>query len=196
MQLSPVIPAIWCRFTPYLIVWAENEFGTGLELCGRRVLELRPLQGVRQALREAVEEDDVLSSSNKNSLSQMRYEVVLSVLDARTYDANVLASYSKDNIKSYLPVHTPGFLLVEGGVIHQFSRLMQFQPKIAQYLSRQVYLAFWTAVWRFSRKAPSLVDRDMLESFCEEEHIPSIYVDDLRNQYQRMKRKGFFTNKS
>lgn len=188
------IHAIWVRFTPYLMSWAENEFGTGLNLCGKTVLELRPLPGARQALRKPVEEDDDLSINNKNSISQLRYEVIRSALDARTYDASVMAFYDKVNIDTYLPVHTPAFLLVEDGAIHPFSRTMQLQPRVAQFLARNVYVAFWNAVWEFAREAPtSEVDHDMLERFCDDNNIPSIYVDDLRNQYQRLKRQEHFT---
>lgn len=193
MQHTSVIPAIWVRFTPYLTAWAEDEFGIGCEVCGRRVLELRTLPGIRQLLRETVDDDVTMANDNNKSVSQLRYEVILSVLDARINDEKVLAAYSRENIKSFLPVHTPDFLQVEYGIVRSFSRTMQLRPKVAQHVAQKVYQAFWTAVRAYDQQNPSFdIDKDMLESFCEEHGIPSVYVEDLRNQYQRLKRTGYY----
>jgi len=197
--MSHTIHAIWVRFTPYLTAWAEEEFGTGILLGGHRILELRTLQGVKQALRGIVEEDDNLAIENKMSLSQLGYEVVSSVLNARTCNENIMERYGGETINAFLPVHVPDFLQVDGGAIRPFSRLMQLAPGTAKFLANQVYHEFWAAIRNYDQSmgiGSFRIDKDMLESFCEDNNIPPAFIDDLRRQYQRLKQQGYFNKKS
>ena len=178
--------AIWVRLTPYLLNWAEEEFGTGLKLVGKDVLELRTLPGVKEVLREEVTEDLTFESQCECSMSQLRYEVIHSGLG--------ITGEKNKNIETCLPVHVPDYLRTANGVIRPFNRLMEFQHKSAKQLAKIVYQKFWTEVWKFSRKFTG-GDIDMLSTFSEEHKIPLIYIDDLRNQFQRLKRSNYFVKK-
>lgn len=190
------IPAIWVRFTPYLVTWAEREFGTGIELEGKHMLELRSLPGVRDAVRRVVDEDLTLTISTCNSMSQLRYEILVA-----GYRVNPALQVQHDvtiqELQSFLPVHVPDYLLLENGVLRRFSRLMQMRRRPASIISERVYHAFWLSLYRFSQKGGNsfAIDRDMIAAFCELNEIEDVNLDDLRNQFQRMKRQNYFLNK-
>ena len=75
MKTPSPIPAIWVLFTPYLVTWVQNEYGTGIKVSGRTLLELRPIPGIREVLRKAVVEDVGLNMKITNSMSQQRFEL-------------------------------------------------------------------------------------------------------------------------
>lgn len=193
--MKPLFPAIWVKFTPYLVTWAEGTYGTAIELNGHHVLELRRLPGVKNALRRAVDEDLRMELPTINSISQQRYEVTELALRIKPKSVEIEGLMDAQELPSFLPVHVPNYLLTENGVLRPFSRIMQLRRTTASYLAGQVYKAFWNEVHHFAQSDTFEYDRDMLETFCEEHGIPSLHIDDLRNQYQRMKRRGYFVKK-
>lgn len=196
MKTKNNTPAIWVRFTPYLVTWAEHQYGTALTLYGRPVLELRPIPGIRFALRETVDDDADLTSAATNSLSQVRYALILHGVDVQQDKITEQFGLTKQELSTFLPVHVPDYLLTSDGSLRQFSPTMQLRRKTANDVARCVYGAFWKEVHRFAQAGDFAIDKDMLTSFCEEAQIGDINIDDLRNQYQRMKRSNYFLNKS
>ena len=191
MKTQIIIPAIWVRFTPYLVQWTENEYGTGIEISGHHMLELRPINGIREAMRIAVDEDTNLQLKTRNSMSQLRYDIATAGSDIQRQ-----TDITQKELQAFLPVHVPDYMLTNSGAVRPFSRVMQLKNSTAAFISTAVYNDFWNAVRRFDLSGTFAIDRDMIESFCEENQLPDISIDDLRNQYQRMKRNNYFANKS
>lgn len=194
MKTPSPIPAIWVLFTPYLVTWVQNEYGTGIKVSGRTLLELRPIPGIREVLRKAVVEDVGLNMKITNSMSQQRFELFRMASGLQSIKAKEYVPEEK-KIDAFLPVHVPPYLLTKDGVLRPFSKEMMLQHEVAANIGSKVYNAFWMAVHHFAQDGSYAIDRDMLESFCEENGLGDITIDDLRNQYQRMKRNYFF-NKS
>lgn len=194
MNPERTIPAIWVRFTPYIAPWAEDEYGTGLRLCGRCVLELRPLPGIRDLMREPVVDDATCGVPDSNTLSQLHYELVRAAFGANVLVASTHYHLTPDELRSFLPVSVPEYLLQKNGAIHHFARTMQLRHTTANKVADAVYAAFWRAVHQYAtgNAGAFTTDKDMLQSFCEHLGIPDIAVDDMRNQYQRLKRKNYF----
>lgn len=189
--MKSITPAIWVRFTPYLVTWTVNKYGTGVSLSNCPVLELRSLRGIREALRKTVDEDLEMKEPPGASLSQLHYDVLCTGLGIRTQ----VAAFAQKDLQAYLPVHVPDFLLTENGVIRPFSRLMQLRRDVARAVASVVYDDFWHTVRRYDNDRSFAIDKDMLEEFCRENGLDDVYTDDLRNQYQRLKRNGYFADR-
>ena len=195
MTQPKYLHAIWMRTTPYLIPWAEDAIGTGLKLNGKPVLELRHIPGMKQLLRNEVCEDADFSADDFNSLSQLKYEVISNGLKLNPTYVKEKYGFTSESLQSFVPVSVPEYLFVGDGAIHPFSRIMQLSRQTARCISDKLYSRFWREVYEYDQSTQHSKDIEMIDDFLELHNMPDIFLDDLRNQWQRLKRKGSFVKK-
>ena len=193
--MQKIIYAVWVRFTPYMVEWLQREYGTGLVLSGKHVLELRPSGEIKRVLRTTVNEDLEMSINEPNTMSQFRYEMIHATVDLDPIYAEKRFGFTAEELGCFLPVHVPEYMLTADGILRPFSRYMQLRGRTAELVNNIAYQAFWQVVHEYSlTHTDCRNDKQMLEDFCMDNEITDVYVDELRNLYQRMKRRGRFVN--
>lgn len=185
----------WLKVTDYMREWLRRTLGTGRTVRGQPVLSIRHLPGVREVM--MMETTEELPAGNKpgNAMSATWRNALEAGM---SYDvAAVEKEYgvTRDVLDEYMPVACPDNSVSEDGIIRKWNDDTCFGKQQATALTRALREAFWRSVDDYSteyaktRQDESYAQIEMVESFCGDYGIDDMYVDALRREWQRRKKR-------
>lgn len=188
------MPAIaWLRVTDFVRGWLDYEFGSKVQVNGRRVVCLHHLDGVRDILRmEAV--DDVELSPDlpvELSLSAQRYSMLQAAMTLSPEATERVYHLSLEELLSFVPIEVPRVRLTEEGLLRPWSGDTMLGDAQAKALLRLLREAFWEDVERFARRyarqreGEKYAQEDMIAAFCQKTKTSDIHVEAIRREWQR-----------
>ena len=114
-------------------------------------------------------------------------------------DADVMKKeygVTREMMQQYVPIECPKMCLTKNGVIRPWTHDVSLTKEQAAALMRIVRDAFWQAVAEYDaeyalqqdgRRYPAI---EMIESFCLDNSIPDIYIQAMRREWQRRKKRS------
>lgn len=196
MEKSYKMPAIcWLKVTDYLHGWLQYELGGEARVKEQRVICVQHLPGAREVLRmETVEEtmdqrqvDIAMSGTMKNCIDAGL------VLDAKV--VKEMYGVTKESLQLFLPIECPQMCMTKYGVLREWTNDVCFGKKQSKAMVKLLFREFWNAVAAFDREYAQKMNgdkypaKDMVEEFCDRTKTPSYYVDTIRREWMRQRKK-------
>lgn len=190
------LPAItWLRMTDYTHGWLQYELGSGARIKEQKVVSVQHLPGAREVLRMETVEDMLEKQPLGNALSGVRKNMLQAGLEI---DPDVMEreyGVTKELLRQFVPIECPKLCLTKHGVLRPWNLYKCFGKEQARALQKILRQAFWEGVAEFNAKYARQMDGkkypavEMVEAFCEETNTPDMYIDAIRNEWQRRLRR-------
>lgn len=191
MANYPTPAVAWLQITKYMHEWLINEFGGNVRLHNKPVLTVTYLPGVKKVLRMETMDDVTDISDNKFSMSAMRMDCVTLGCSIGPKTMQEQYGITPELLDTYLPIECPRMALTKYGVLRPWARNMAFGKQQAIELLTLLRNAFWDNVNEYYH---NLIDKgeapetaiELIRTYCEENHISEVHLDDLRREWQRL----------
>lgn len=190
------VPAIvWLKVTDYMHGWIERELGGEVRCREQRVVSVQHLEGAREVLRMETVDDTQDMKRLGLALSATRMKCMLSAVKVAPTSAERLYGATEDVLALYLPIECPKMCLTRNGVLRPWTLDVCLGKEQARHLLELLRREFWAAVEEFDlayaegqsgRKYPA---KDMVEAFCTATRTPDMYVDAIRREWQRRRKR-------
>jgi len=194
MAKSFKMPAIaWLRVTEFIRGWLDYEFGSKVQVNGRRVVCLHHLDGVRDILRMETVDDMELSPDLpvELSLSASRYGVISAAMTLSPEATERLYHLSLEELLSFVPIEVPRVRLTEEGLLRPWGGDAMFGEQQAKELLRLLRQYFWESVEQFARRyareheGEKYAQEDMIAAFCKMTKTSELHIEAIRREWQR-----------
>lgn len=185
----------WLRMVEYMHGWLSWELGCEVRAHDRRVLSVQHLEGAREVLRMQTVED---------MMEKQPLGIALSATRRNCFDAGLRISpetmrdeygVTKEALDGFVPIECPKMCLTKNGVLRPWTLDVCFGKDQARQLQKLLRAEFWKAVDEFDREYAEQEEgrkypaREMVEEFCAETRTPDMYVDEIRREWQRRKKR-------
>jgi hypothetical protein len=195
-KIYEIPPIVWLKMTDYMHGWLQWELGGGARVKDQKVVCVQHLPGARAILRmETMEDlelgpmkDDKSMSATRKNMLEAGLEIDESVVE-REY------GLTKDLLKLFVPVECPKMCLTKYGVLRRWTLDVNLGKQQAGELQRLLRAAFWQAVDDFNTEYARKMDGqkypavDMVEEFCMMTETPDTYVEAIRREWQRRRKR-------
>ena len=195
------MPAIaWLRVTGFLSGWLVYEFGSKVQVNGRRVVCLQHLDGMRDILRMETVDDMELSPDMpvELSLSASRYGVISTAMTLNPEATERVYHLSLEELLSFVPIEVPRVRLTKEGLLRPWSGNAMLSDAQAKALLRLLREAFWEDVERYAgryareHEGEKYAQEDMIAAFCRMTKTSDIHVEAIRREWQRRCKRRWF----
>ena len=195
-KVYEVPPIVWLKMTDYMHGWLQWELGGGASVKDQKVVCVQHLPGARAILRmETVEDLELGPMKIDKSMSGTRKNMLEAglVLDASVIER--IYGLTPELLKLFVPVECPKMCLTKYGVLRRWTLDINLGKQQATELQRLLRTAFWQAVDDFNeeyarkmegQKYPAV---DMVEEFCIMTETPDTYVEAIRREWQRRRKR-------
>ena len=192
MKTTPYpTPAIsWLYMTEYTHDWLYNEFGGNILLHERKIISIHHLKGARQILRMETVEDVLEPGNTRWAMSAMKMDCMQLGIGIGPNNIKEQFGLTKEQLRMFVPIECPRMALTSNGVLRPWSRNTSFGRSQSIELMRFLRDKFWQAVEEHKAKMEAdgktpQTAIQLIESFCEDNNINEVYLDDLRREWQR-----------
>lgn len=188
------MPAIaWLRVTDFVRGWLDYEFGSKVQVNGRRVVCLHHLDGVRDILRMETVDDMELSPDLpvELSLSASRYGIISAAMTLSPETTERAYHLSLEELLSFVPIEVPHVRLTVEGLLREWGGDAMFGEQQAKELLRLLRHYFWESVERFARRyaieheGERYAQEDMIVAFCKMTRTSELHIEAIRREWQR-----------
>lgn len=192
------MPAIvWLRVTEFIRGWLVYEFGSKVMVNGRRVVCLQHLDGVRDILRMETVDDMELSPDLpvELSLSAQRYSMLNAAMTLSPEATERMYRLSLEQLLQFVPVECPRLRLTQEGLLREWDGDAMFGEQQAKELLRLLRHYFWEGVEQFAMRyareheGEKYAQEDMIMSFCRETKTSELYIEAIRREWQRRRKR-------
>ncbi len=197
MEKTYKIPAIvWLKVTDYMHGWLQTELGGEARIGDQRVVSVQHLPGARAVLRKETWEDMMEPKIIGNAMSDRRKNCLEAGMDIDPDVVERMYGMTRETMKLFVPIECPKMCLTKYGVIRPWSLDVCLKKDQASALLNLLRHAFWEAVEEYDaeyarklhgKKYPA---KEMIESFCSDTQTPDVYVDAMRREWQRRKKRS------
>lgn len=192
------MPAIaWLRVTGFLSGWLFYEYGSKVQVNGRRVVCLQHLDGVREILRmETVDDTEMSPDLPVNlSLSASRYGVISAAMTLSPEATERMYHVSQEQMLQFVPIECPRLRMTQNGLLREWDGNAMFGEQQAKALLRLLRQYFWDSVEQFAiryaqqHEDEKYAQQEMIEAFCRETNTSDIHVEAIRREWQRRQKR-------
>lgn len=190
------VPAIaWLRVTDYMHGWMQKELSGNYKVKEQNVVCLQHLPGAKEVLRMETVEDMMARERIVNAMSATRKNCMDAGMEIDAEAMEQMFGMTREVMHLFVPVECPKMCMTHFGVLRPWTLNVCFGPRQATALQRLIRDEFWKAVAAFDRQFAAeqggahYPAKDMIEEFCIDTHTPDMYVDALRHEWQRRKRR-------
>jgi hypothetical protein len=189
-------PAVtWIKVADFMTSWLQKELGGDVRIGSHSVLCLNHLPGARDVLRMATEEDRMNTGEPAVSMSATRHSCMEAGIALDTDTVEQMYGMTRNDISWYVPVECPRTCLTQDGVLRPWTDDVRFGREQAAALQRILRRAFWRGMEEYDREYASnnggkrYAAVDMIEAFCRDTGTSDLYIDALRREWQRRKKR-------
>lgn len=190
---SPSI--VWLKVTDYMHGWLQSELGSEAWVKEQRVVCVQHLPDARKILRMETVLDMMEKKPLGYALSATRKNCMEAGLDI---DEDVMAKeygVTREALKQFVPIECPKMCLTKNGVLRPWTLDVCLGRKQAIAMQHLLREAFWEAVEEYDAAYAKKMDGqkypavDMVEEFCLETETPDMYVEAIRREWQRRRKR-------
>ena len=186
------VPMVWLKMSSYMHGWMDCELGGAVMAHEKHVLCVQHLEGARDVLRMETREDLMEPKSTVPSMSVTRRNCIEAgmVLNAEVVER--MYGVTREALNWYVPIECPKMCLTRLGVLRPWTRDVNFGREQARAMQELLTGQFWTAVADFDARyvhEGRHSDERMLEAFCKHTRTADVYVEALRREWQRRKKR-------
>lgn len=191
------MPAVaWLKVTDYMHGWLQWEYGGALRIKENRVISILHIPGVRDILREETVVEHSCPNPIINAISATWKNCIDTGMEVDIPATEMMYGITKQTLDLFVPIECPKMCLTDKGVLRPWALDVGISQKQATALQKAIRHEFWNAVKDYDatyakkmegKKYPA---RDMIEDFCADTHTPDIYVEAIRNEWQRRVRRS------
>ncbi len=195
-KIYEIPPIVWLKMTDYMHGWLQWELGGGARVKDQKVVCVQHLPGARAILRmETMEDLELGPMKVDKSMSATRKNMLEAglVIDESVVEREY--GLTKDLLKLFVPVECPKMCLTKYGVLRRWTLDVNLGKQQAGELQRLLRAAFWQAVDDFNTEYARKMDGqkypavDMVEEFCMMTETPDTYVEAIRREWQRRRKR-------
>lgn len=190
------MPAVaWLQVTNYMHGWVEQELGGEVRAHGRRVISVQHLKGARNVLRMETSEDLMEPGRTERAMCATRMNCISAGMELDPEAVKRLYKVTKDDLSLFMPIECPRLALTKNGVLRPWTLDTCFGREQALALQQLLRREFWGAVENFDRSyadelnGETYAAKEMVEEFCLVTGTPGVYVDAIRREWQRRRKK-------
>lgn len=191
------MPAVcWLSVTDFMHGWLEHELGGGVRCREQRVLSVQHLKGARAVLKMETWEDMMEKKAVGSAMSATRRRCMEAGLEIDPAVMERDYGVTKEGLDLFMPIECPTMCLTRSGVLRPWTREVCFGRKQALELQRLLRREFWAAVEAFDGKyaeqegGRKYSSKEMLEEFCAETRTREEYVDAMRREWDRRRKRN------
>lgn len=196
MTTTDKLPAIvWLKVTDYMHGWIQHDLGGSLKVRDQRVVCLLHLEGARDVMLMESQEDSVEMKPVGNAMSATLRNCIDAGLRLDPDWTRRAYGVDYEGLKLFMPIECPPNCITETGTLRPWSLDTSFGQRQATAMQRLLRQVFWEAVEDFDREYAALLEGrdypavDMIEAFCRESHTPELYIEPMRREWQRRRKR-------
>jgi hypothetical protein len=143
----------------------------------------------------ATEEDRMDAGPQPGSLSATKHNCIEAGMLLDTATVEKMYGLTREELALYVPVECPRTCMTQDGVLRPWTDDVRFGREQTAALQRILREAFWQGLEEYDREyaqkngGKEYAAVDMVESFCRDSGTSDLYVDALRREWQRRKRR-------
>lgn len=188
-------PIVWLKITDYMHGWLQYELGGGAKIRDQRVVCVQHLPGARAVLRMETVEDMLERKPIGNAISGTRKNCMEAGLDINPDVMDREYGVTREAMRLFVPIECPQMCLTKRGVLRPWTLDVCFGKEQATSMQKLLRQEFWRAVERYDADYAQRLGGahypavDMIESFCADTGTPDMYVEAMRREWQRRKKR-------
>lgn len=194
-KVYKIPPIVWLKMTDYMHGWLQWGLGGSARVKEQRVVCVQHLPGARAVLRMETVFDMMEKKPIGSAMSATRKNCMEAGL---AIDESVMEKeygVTRELMKLFVPIECPKMCLTKSGVLRPWTLDVCLSKQQATSMQRLLRQAFWDAVEEYDaayaekmggRKYPAA---DMVEEFCLETETPDMYVEAIRREWQRRRKR-------